>query len=180
MATLDQYRAMLRVNKHRLDDELEIQPDIMDRISTQVVIHSSKALEAKDELAKLEGRLAEGFRDDDAKLTVGAIDAKVKRDPERVRAWQKYQLARAEHEGWVGLLEAWRQKGYSIKTLADLYAAQYFTLSSTQTSERQRKRDEEQDENRAALRRASHGSRHISPTEGVTSETETPRRRAVV
>ena len=34
MATYEQYRAMLPVNKHRLDDELEIQAQLMEQITT--------------------------------------------------------------------------------------------------------------------------------------------------
>lgn len=165
MSTIETYRAMLPVSKHRLDDELEIQPDIMDRIATQVVIMNSRMIEAKDDLAKVEGRLAEDVRDDEPKATIGIIDAKVKRNPERARAWEKYQAARATHESWVGLLDAWRQKGYSIKTLADLYAAQYFTLNSHQVSQRQRDRDAQGDANRREARIAGHGTRRIDAAE---------------
>ena len=176
MTTLAQYKAMLYINRHRLDDELEIQADIMDRISTQVVILNSKMIEAKDDLAQTEGRLAEDVREDEPKLTVGMIEAKVKRDPTRLRAWQKYQAARADHEAWTGLLDAWRQKGYSIRTLADLYSAQYFTMSSTQLSDRQRRRNEETDEGRASLRRAGHLDRELSPAAELPKP-EVPRRR---
>ena len=177
--TLDQIRAMLYINKHRLDDELQVQGDIMDRISTQVVLRNSAMIEAKDDLAKTEGRIAEDLRDTDVKMTVGMMDAKVKRDPERLRAWTRYQAARAAHEAWAGLLDAWKQKSYSIKTLADLYAANYFTLSNTQTSERQRQRDTSVDEGRAALRRASHVDRLVNPEEEIT-KASTPRRRTQV
>lgn len=171
MSTLENYRNMLRVNKHRLDDELEIQGEIMERISTQVVTHNSAAIDAKEALVKVEGRLADDFRDDDPKATVGAIDAKVKRDPERVTRWEAYQRARAMHEAWQGLLDAWRQKGFSIKTLADLYASQYFSLSSTQSDQRQRERYDQVDAGRAALRRASSSEKHRDPTENITQST---------
>lgn len=161
MITIESYRGMLPVNKHRLDDELEIQPDIMDRIATQVVIRNSRMIGAKEELAKVEGRLVEDLRDGDTKTTIGVIDAKIKRDPGRIRAWQEYQKARSEHEEWAGLLDAWKQKGYAIKTLADLYAAQYFTLNSHQISQRQRQRDEASDDLRASMRKAGHTTRHV-------------------
>lgn len=180
MSTLEQYRTMLYVNKHRLDDELEIQGDIMDRISTEVVIRNTRMIEAKDDLAKTEGRIAEELRDGDVKLTVGMLDAKVKRDPDRARAWQKYQAARADHEAWGCLLDAWKQKGFSIKTLADLYAANYFTLNATQLSERQRNRNEQVDEGRAALRRAGHQSRLVDPAEEASKTAATPRRRSIL
>lgn len=152
---LDQYRKMLQVNKNRLDDELEIQPDFMMRISSQVVTLNSRMIEHKDNLAQLEGRIAEEVKEGDPKLSLPVIDAKVKRDVNRIRSWQKLQACRAELEEWQGLLEAWKQKGYSIKTLADLYAAQYFSVDSTRISDRQQKRDEEGSQMRGALRRAS-------------------------
>lgn len=175
MSTLEQYRNMLYINKHRLDDELEVQGDIMDRISTQVVRRNTAMLEAKDELAKIEGRLAEEYRDDSSlKLTAPLIELKVKRHPERTRAWEAYQRARAEHEAWAGLLEAWRQKGYSIKTLADLYAAQYFSLSSIQSNQRQR----DVDDLRAGMRTSGHQVRRINPAEEIKPREEaTPMRR---
>lgn len=178
MSTLEQYRNMLYVNKHRLDDELEIQPDIMGRISMQVVTRNSRMLTSKEELAKIEGRIGEELKEDDAKLTVALLDAKIKRDPERIRAWQAYLTARADHENWLGLLEAWRQKGYSLKTLADLYAAQYFSLNSTGTSERQIKREEDGNELRSALRRAGQRDRQDQPLD--ETKAPQPRRRALV
>ncbi len=160
--SIDDYRRKLRVNKHTLDDELEEQPDIMDRISRKIVELNSKAQEAKDELAKTEGRIAEDVKESDPKLSLPVIDAKVKRSPDRVRAWQRFQNARAELEEWQGLLEAWKQKGYSIKTLADLYAANYFSVNSTTMSDRQKRRHDDSGEARASLRRAS--SREPEPT----------------
>jgi hypothetical protein len=136
MSKIEQYRQMLRVNKHRLDDELEMQAEILDQISASVVLAASRVADAKDELAKVEGALGDGFRDDDVKLTVAQVDARVRRDPQRVRAFERYHAQRAEHEAWAGLYDAWKQKGYSIKTLADLYAANYFALASHQIRER--------------------------------------------
>lgn len=167
--TLEQVRGMLPVHKHRLDDELELQPDMYERISTIVTVKNSRMLEAKEELARVEGRLLEDIRDADAKITVDAANARVRRSPERVRAWEASQHARAELEAWQGALEAWKQKGYSIKTLADLYAAQYFSVTPTNITSRQRDRMEDGDERRAAMRKAGHVERRSDPTEGTRS-----------
>lgn len=151
MTTLDQYRTMLPVNKYRLDDELEIQPDIMMRIASSVTVANSRMLEAKDELAREEGELSENVKDEEPKATVTMIDSRVKRHARRIRAWQKFQDARQEYEQWNGLLEAWRQKGFSLKTLADLHAAQYFSVDSARAP---RTRELSQDEARAKMRQA--------------------------
>jgi hypothetical protein len=174
--TLDQVRAMLACNKHRLDDELEIQPDMMQRIASRVVVMNSRMLEAKDDLARIEGRLTMDLREDNPKLTVDGVSATVRRHADRTRAWQKYQEARADHEEWSGVLEAWRQKGFSLKTLADLYYAQYFSVDSASLSQRQRDRMEHQDEARAEMRRAS---ARAGGGQGAPDEAEQTTRRRV-
>lgn len=137
MASYEQYQAMLRVNKHRLDDELELQAQIMEEISTATTKYNARMLEAKQDLEKVDGKITSELKDDDPKMTVNEIAGKLKRDPERIQAWQKYLNCLSDHSKWAGLQEAWKQKGYSIKTLADLYAAQYFQLSSAQTRDRE-------------------------------------------
>ena len=132
----DQYRAMLPTNKHRLDDELEMQAQVMEDISSEVVKQNQRVQTTKLSLDQIEARLAANIRDDEARITAAQVEGKVKRDPEWIKARQLYVSAVADHGQWLGLLEAWRQKGYSIKTLADLYAAQYFTISSHQSHER--------------------------------------------
>lgn len=128
--TQDFVRNMLPCNKLRLDDELEVQPEIMERISRCVVRANSRALEAKDSLEQIVARLSLDEKLDDPKLTKDLIEGAVRKNPERVRAWQKYQQARAEHEEWQGLYDAWRQKGFSLNKLCDLYASDYFSRDS--------------------------------------------------
>jgi len=180
MPTYEQFRAMLPTWKHRLDDELEVQAQFMEQIASEVTTRNSRAIEAKDELARVEARLTEDYRDDDPKVTVGALAAKINRDPERIRAWQTYQAARSEHERWAGLLEAWRNKGYSIKTLADLYSAQYFSLTSVtgETTRIRVRSHEDQEQARSAMRVAL---RRPSPDPVVNeAKGSTPTRRKIV
>jgi len=128
--TIEKYRGMLVVNKHRLDDELEIQADIQERISAEVATLNSRMLECKDDLAKIEARLSEEFRDSDAKLTVDGIKGKVLRHAERGRAWDRHQKAREDLEVAQGILDAWIKRGFSLKTLGELYTGQYFSVRS--------------------------------------------------
>lgn len=147
--TLETFKAMLFVDKHGLDDALEVQAELMDRISTEVVRSNTLALDAKDSLLRVEAKLMEQVREEEGKISAAAAEAWAKRRPERIRAWDAYQGCREEHEAWQGLLDAWRQRGYSIKTLADLYAANYFTPTSTHSIHDPAPRQ------RAAIREAS-------------------------
>lgn len=173
MSTYDQYRAMLRVNKHSLDDELEIQAQIMEDISTETTRRNARMMEAKQELDRVEARLTMDFRESEEKLTAQEITAKIKRDKGRTTAWQAYLDALTEHSKWAGLLEAWRQKGYSIKTLADLYSSQYFQMSSHQVTHRAARDSFNSEDARASLRSAVVASddRHKATDEVVPRRT---------
>ncbi len=185
------YRNLLPVMKHRLDDELELHAQVYETISSKVVVLNSRMLEAKNRLASVEDRLAEGFREDHEKLTKDAIEGKVRRHRDRTEAWEAYQRARADHEQWSGLLDAWKQKGYSIKTLAELYTADYYSITTTSVGggmpnydrEQGRRvtpgsavRDDAYTERRASIRRASTQSEAEPPK----SEESRPRRRSLI
>lgn len=132
MQSLAQFRAMLPVHKHRLDDELEVHADTMDRISQQVWAMNRREVEAKDALAKIEARRGADLRNAAEKgTTVGEIAGLVLRDPERIRAFNAHLNAMEEHAHWKSLLDAWRTKGFNIKTLADLHSANYYSPTST-------------------------------------------------
>lgn len=126
--TIEQYRTMLRINRHRLDEELELQAELMDRISSQVAVLNSQQLEAKEELSRIEARLFLELKGD--KVSNEAANAEVRKHRERITAWQRYQVARQTCEDWQGLLSAWTARGYHIKVIADLFIAQYFAVTT--------------------------------------------------
>ncbi len=179
--SIDKFKAMLPIIKHRLDDELEIQPDIMGRIATQVVIHNSRMLEAKEELSRVEARLLEDLKYEESKVTKDHAEAKIRRHPDRIRAWEKYQQARADHEDWSFLLDAWKAKGFAISTLANLYHAQYYALDSHHVDQKTRDRIARSDAGRAALRMDHEGRTTTAGRERIRDATEsaspTPKRR---
>lgn len=140
MAELETFRRLLRVNKHRLDDELETQAEVMDRISDQISALAARSSEADNDLKLTEARLFRGFKNDDEKLTDKAAESAVKRDSERIKAFRAAVSASQELAQWNGLHEAWKARGYSINKLCDLYVAQYFTKDSHRVSDRSDRR----------------------------------------
>lgn len=160
MATLEQYRNMLSINKLRLDDELEIQAENQERIGREVAFLNTRMIEAKDELACVEARLVEEFRDGSTK---DLAEAKAKRHPDRRRAWEKYQAVRETHELWSNVLSAWVTKGYKLADLGGLFASDYFAITSISRPDGNRRRDlNAADENsRQALRSASERSEPV-------------------
>lgn len=150
MSDYRNYRNMLLVQKHRLDDELEVQADVYERISSATSKAGAALAQAKDDLATVEGKLTLRAKDGADKLTVDAVRAVVLADPERQRAFRALQLAITQHEEWAGLREAWRQKGYALKTLADLYSSNYFQPNSAGRDAQTR----DMENRRADIRRA--------------------------
>lgn len=157
MATLDQYRHMLPINKLRLDDELEIQAQVQEQIGSQVALLTARTFEMKDILARIEGELIDTFKDRDSKATVDQCKARMMREPKRVRAWEDLQRVRLEHDQWDSLLQAWITKGYKLADIGGLYASDYFAVRTIgrPDGERRRELNAADEESRSAMRRAS-------------------------
>lgn len=167
--TYEDIQAMLRVNRHNLDNELEIQGEMMSRIIEEVARHNHRQLEAKDILARTEARLLVHYKDSDEKMSEKHIAAQITRDPERVKAAQDYYDAVREHKKWEGLMDGWKSRGFALTNLCDLYVAQYFNKDSHQSRRDSRERDTL--EARRALREAS--------SKETSDSTTRPTRRAV-
>lgn len=131
MSDLAYYRSLLRVDKHTLDDVLEVQAQFQDEISRELALANTRMLALKDEMDR---STADAWQDLKAEKVSDTLAAGLaKKDPERMRRFAAYQEAREYHEQWQGLSEAWKSRGYSIKTLADLYVAQYYSIGTSTT-----------------------------------------------
>lgn len=130
MNDLETFRRLLRPNKHNLDEELEIQAEVMGRISDCMAHAGARAAEAEQDLKAVEARLYQQFKSDDEKRTDKALESAIKRHQDRVRASEKSIALGRELAQWQGLYDAWRARGFSISKLCDLYVAQYFTKDS--------------------------------------------------
>lgn len=149
MATYSDYRKMLVVHKHRLDDELEIQADLMERIGSELVKANVLTRTTKEHLAEVEGKLTQEEKAADPKATVAMIDAAMRANSRRKQAWREHLDAQAQAEQWQVLWDCWKQRGYSLKTFSDLYAANYFSVTSHTSPDA-----DAQDNRRAEMRRA--------------------------
>lgn len=175
---IEHFRRMLPVNKHRLDDDLELIPQVIDMLYREVAKLEARAAEDKDQLARVESRLTDEAKDEDPKASAAIVEGRVKREPSRIEAWNRYQTSKTLAAEWAGILEAFRQKSYALKTLADLYGSQYFTTTTDSAGSRRSVArstpDRPDDEARAAMRR--NFSRASPPLESPTESTRRERR----
>jgi len=160
MAGIDFYRSRLKVNKHALDDEIEVQSQYQEEISRELSMANTRLLEAKDTLARTEARVYLDLKGD--KVSDTAANNQVRVDSGRMADWRAWMAAREEHEQWLGMYDAWQRRGYSIKTGADLFTAQYFSVGTSVTGKRTREADV--DIMRAAMR-VPHRAREVRMSE---------------
>lgn len=121
---------MLRINRHRLDDELEIHSQVMEEIGRTVVKLNSMQLELKRKLAIAEAQAVSDLKDADPKMSNPIAEKEAARDRNVGRAWEAWQAARAELEEWESVQKSWYQRGFDLKALGDLFAHQYFAMDS--------------------------------------------------
>lgn len=128
--TLEQIKGMLQINKHRLDDELEQQAQITYEISDKVSLASKEVAELKESMEATRAAISIELRTVYEKATISEVDSKIAVNSNYRGAFIDWQDAKREHEQWAGLLEAWRAKGFALKTLADLHMANYYAVNS--------------------------------------------------
>jgi hypothetical protein len=126
----------LMVQKSRLDEELEVQPVIMWRITEKLASCSRAVRDCKDRIKQLEAELSTNLKQADPKATVGQIDAQIQMSTARQQLAKQLSGMLEEEQEWSGLLDCWKTKGHSIRELSLLYQANYWTTDSISKRER--------------------------------------------
>lgn len=127
---LNSFEGMLRINKHRLDEELELQAEIQWRISEEMNSAGAKVAELKDRLGQVEAEAAKALLEQFPGLGDAKIKDQVRASPMRIRASAAYNSAKTIHERWISMHSAWVSRGFSLKSLCDLHHSDYFAVSS--------------------------------------------------
>lgn len=138
MTTLAHYRGLLRTNKHRLDDELEQQAELQERIAQEVTRLQARVASRADELKRTESTLVEDAYKDaterGVKITVEQANSKMRRNGDRQRVYDRLLVEQAELRDWENLLDAWKVKGFTLRDLGALYSSDYFSLTQVSVS----------------------------------------------
>jgi len=175
-------RDLLPTRKHRLDDELEVHADVLERISAEVARRNTDSLAAKDEFSRVEARVYVDLHKEAArngvKITVDQANSGVKLSRERNAAMKDWQAARELHEEWQGLYEAWRTKGFNIARLTELHGAQYFAINSGTAAREPERQERTRGSIRAAVGDYSKEVRN-EPLTSVGEISPRPRKRIV-
>lgn len=131
IAELKQY---LRINKHRLDEELEEQPMLLFQISEAFVQASAERDMLKEQLATidatLDGKARTKLERTQDKVTEAMVKNSVQTSPDHEAASAAYLKAKNQADLLAALKEAFHSRGYMIRDLCTLYAANYYEQGS--------------------------------------------------
>ena len=184
MATIQQYRNMVRINRHRLDDELEMNAQIMEEIGQQAGAAERRATALKLEYEQVAARLVRNIKANDPKATAVLLESEITLDRACCTAQYAHADAQQIAAEWSALAKAWYQRGFDMKALSELFVAQYFVIDSTGRAERKPEIDQAA---RAAMRSASSSVSQFSriaeaqerDAAATVPEVAAPRRRRV-
>lgn len=129
--TLDELRGMLKIDKHKLDDELEVQAHVHFQITEELSYQSHQKQSLKEELEMYDAGLLIDLRKSNVKKTVSELQAEIAVDSGHRATIRDLFLVNKNHELWEGMLEAWKQRGFALKSLADLAMSNYYNVDST-------------------------------------------------
>ena len=149
---INQIRNQLRINRHRLDEELELQAYIAEQISAEVAKLKSRTDSANEGVKDIEARLVLDLRDEGGKLSVAEMQARIQRDKVRKDMAGAHAALKHELAVWEGLQEAWKQRSFALRNLAGLYSSDYFAQATQSiTGDRKQVASGDYSNGRAAL-----------------------------
>lgn len=131
---LQRCRALLRIDRHALDDALEVQAEYQEEIGRRCALLEHQTMRLKEELVRTEARLIEDFRDE--RSTKDLAEAKAKRHPDRRQIWERYQEAVSDLAEYANLLDAWKARAKDMQALGKLFGDQYWARGMTSISQR--------------------------------------------
>jgi hypothetical protein len=129
----------LEIDESDLDGEAIRYSSCFFRVSVGFREAGAAFNDASDELKRIESEIG----DEANKKMVGRVTVAIRndyvrghKDYQQVR--RDYQLAKASMAKWEALVEAWRQKSYQLRILADLWIHEYWSTETGSGTRRNR------------------------------------------
>lgn len=139
MEKLDEFQAMLMIDHNQLDVELCRQPSIFMEVGSNAVYAGAVVETLKGDLKEAEAKigliLRAEFEDKGKKVTEAIITASVATQKHIVKHREKLGDALLTYQEWQCLRDAFMQRGFILRDLAQLYIAGYFSSDSVKQVE---------------------------------------------
>lgn len=130
---LKDFEALLPISKSDLDSELETQAATQWHIASLLAAANMMRDDMKDVHDRVKAEVSMQALIRDPSLSVAKVNMVVDTAPTRIRAWEDYLEYKKDAERWASMYEAWRSRGFALKSLCDLHASDYFAVSSHTT-----------------------------------------------
>lgn len=131
---VDDYRAALQIDQHRLDDMLMQQPIIQQTISELAVEVVSMRDAAKERLSRVDAQVAKVLRNrimiEEGKVSETRVDKEIPLTREHKEAHHVYNELCALAAQWEALRDTVRNRSFVIRDLVSLYTSNFFTDTS--------------------------------------------------
>lgn len=139
-ASLSELRAALRIDRFNLDEDVERQPELFFEVAEAAALARSEQDLAKDSVDEVESRLDVHVREkaerNDERITEKEIKARIRQHPERAAAMKNYLGLKLETERLDQLRDSFKQRGYMLRELVQLYLSNYYQDASASGSSR--------------------------------------------
>ncbi len=137
-APLSELRAALRIDRYNLDENVERQPELFFEVAEAAALARSEQDLAKDSVDEVESRLDVHVRGKaerkDERITEKEIKARIRQHPERASAMKNYLGLKLETERLDQLRDSFKQRGYMLRELVQLYLSSYYQDASASGS----------------------------------------------
>ncbi len=128
----------LLIDKHQLDEELVHQAQTYNEIGSSAALAASQRDEAEDDMERVENELQLDLRRemDEAgtKYTEKSVNAQVAIHARIQKAKKRYREAVLRTKQLEHLRDAFKQRGYALSDLAELFQSGYYVRNSVSVS----------------------------------------------
>lgn len=139
--TIEGMRESLIIDPDDLDTELTQQPVLFELCAHAFARAKSRRDKAKERQKTIDARLTVKYETQlkgaGERPTAGAVGARVEKNKEHVAVRDEYKDASFEADAWEGMVEAYRQRNFMLKSLADLTMAREYGTPHVRGSEQE-------------------------------------------
>ena len=156
-----EFQALLRIDRHNLDEEVERQPALYYKVAAEEARMRSRFDASKSALemimADLDGEIRSKALKKAEKITEATVRAKVSQDKRCVQASEEQLKQKRRLDLLTALKDSFRQRSYMLRDLVELYTSGYYTDAAIRGhSDRAKEKHAEKNQERMTQRRREH------------------------
>lgn len=132
---IEDLRQYLKIDKHALDDELVMHPTLFFKVAEAMTEAVAERDLLKEELAYTDAELDKTIRLQlGDKATEGKVKSHILVHKDHTEATNRFLVAKEKADLLTALKEAFHNRGYMLRDLAQLYVNNYYSTDSVRTT----------------------------------------------